>query len=481
MQASRRAVPQLEPVVVVDVDVLEPDGSTRAVAITGAEFRRAVQQLGDGLRMEGTPQEAAQRLFQSMPEEELLAEVYRGRVYKLVPLNDKGPLIPQAEATLRARYLGWCERHGGGDCLGLLADGPYLRTDDQRTLPLALAFGSVLEEARDALGRELSPQAVLSSLVWAAGMYLALWLVPEPILKTAAAALSVLLVAWLGVDAVWGLVDGWTAMAHRAYEATTFAELREAGEVFGRRIGTDAARALVLAVAALSGRTLGDAAARIRSLPRYGLMQAQWKAQGFRGSVSEAVEQVVAVETVALSDRALAVLTSSQGPLAGAMLSQSSSAVAFQGHSGTIAIRHRGGNQQVILSNGQRWHLPRGKWLGDIPAEDKLGDELQAAVQRIARQWGPHLLSPDERKVIEKVRKAGNSRSVAHLEGLARGRWVHRQMKEEFGHLFWNHRGVDVVDPRPGGHQYELLSGTDENFGVHGRRMAGELFRMIFF
>jgi len=40
---------------------------------------------------------------------------------------------------------------------------------------------------------------------------------------------------------------------------------------------------------------------------------------------------------------------------------------------------------------------------------------------------------------------------------------------------------VDVVDPSPGGHRYEVLSGTAENFGVHGRRMATELYRMIFF
>lgn len=152
--------------------------------------------------MNGTPQEVAQRLFQAMPEEELLAEVYRGRVLGQVHLDDKGPLIPEVESALRAKYLNWCEKRGGGDCLGLFTDGPYLRTDDRRTLALALAFGTVLDETREALERELSPRAVLSSLVWAAGLYLALWLVPEPSTKTVAAALSVLLVAWLGVDAL---------------------------------------------------------------------------------------------------------------------------------------------------------------------------------------------------------------------------------------------------------------------------------------
>jgi hypothetical protein len=197
--------------------------------------------------------------------------------------------------------------------------------------------------------------------------------------------------------------------------------------------------------------------------------------------VTEAVEQVVTVEVMASSDRALTVLTSPQGPLAGAMLSQNISALAPGGHSGTIAIRHRGGNQQVILANGQRWHLPRGKWLNDIPAEDKLGDELQAAAERIAKEWGPHQLSTPEKRVIDAALKNGNHRSAAHLEGLARGRWVHKRLEAEFRHLDWNVRGVDVVDPAPGGQKYEVLSGTAENFGVHGRRMATELYRMIFF
>ncbi|MFY0570606.1 hypothetical protein ACN28E_43200 [Archangium lansingense] len=478
---ARAAPDEFEPVVVVYADSVEVRGSTRVVSVTKAEFQRAVQLLDGGRWVEGSPQEAAQRLLQVMPEEELLAEVYRGRVLTLVPLNDRGSLVPEAEAALKEKYLKWCERRDGGDCLGLFTDGPYLRTDDRRTLALALAFGTVLDETRVALGRELSQQAVLSSLVWAAGMYLALWLVPEPSTKAMAAVLSVVLLAWLGVDAVWGLMDGWARMAHRAHEATTFEELREAGEEFGRRIGTDAARAMILAVATLSGRTLGEVAAHMRSLPRFNQMQAQWAAQGFKGSVTMAVQEVAAVAAVVEQGRALVVLTSPQTPLALNVLSRSDGSGVAGGHSGTIAIQHRGGNRQVVLGNGQRWHLPRGKDLHDIPAEDKLGDELQVAAERIARRWGEGELSSKERAAIERARDAGNESSARHLEGLARGRWVNARLKEEFPQLEWSSKGVDVVAPRPGGLRYEILSGTSENFGVHGRRMATEFFRMIFF
>ncbi|WP_075336051.1 hypothetical protein [Archangium gephyra] len=467
--------------IVVYADSIEARGNTRVVAVTKVEFQRAVQHLTRGGWLEGSPQEAAQRLLQAMPEEELLAEVYRGRVLTLVPLNDRGSLVPEAEAALKEKYLRWCETRGGGDCLGLFMDGPYLRTDDRRTLALALAFGTVLDETREALGRELSPQAMLSSLVWAAGLYLTLWLVPEPSTKAVAAALSVMLLAWLGVDTVWGLMDGWASMAHRAHEATTFEELREAGEEFGRRIGTDAARAMILSVAALSGRTLGEVAARMRSLPQFNPLQAQWAAQGFRGSVGVAVQEVAAVEVVVEGGRALVVLTSPQAPLALNVLSRSDDSGTAGGHSGTVAIQHRGGNKQVVLGNGQRWHLPRGKDLHDIPAEDRLGDELKAAAERIARRWGQGELSNKERAAIERARDAGNENSARHLEGLARGRWVNARLKEEFPQLQWSSKGVDAVDPRPGGFKYEVLSGTSENFAVHGRRMATEFFRMIFF
>ncbi|WP_395815346.1 hypothetical protein [Archangium minus] len=480
--AEARATPrELEPVVVVVADSPQARGNTRVVALTAAEYQRAVQVLGQRLQVKGTAQETAQGLLQAMPEEELLAEVYRDRVLTLVPLNDKGPLVPEAEAALKEKYLRWCERRGGGDCLGLFTDGPYLHTDDRRTLALALAFGTVLDETRAALGHELSPKAILSSLVWATGLYLALWLLPEPSTKALAAALSVVLLAWLGVDALWGLMEGWATMAHRAHEATTFDELREAGESFGRVIGTDAARALILAVATLSGRTLGEVATHLRSMPRFNQVQAQWAAQGMEGSVAVAMEEAAAVEVVVEESRALVVLTSRQAPVAINVLAKSGSGGAAGGRSGTVAIQHRGGNKQVILSSGERWHLPRGKSYRDIPAEDRLGDELQAVVREEAARWSQARLSKEEREAIQAMRDAGKEHWANLLERQARGRWVELRVKDRFPGLSWNSRGVDITGPGGQSYHYEILSGTESNFALHGRRMASTFFRMIFF
>ncbi len=460
---------------------VEARDRTRVVALTREEYQRTVSRLLQHHQVRGTPQEVARGLLQAMPEEELLAEVYGSRVLTLVPLSDKGPLVPEAEAALQQKYLRWCQPRGGGDCLGLFTDGPYLRTDDRRTLALALAFGGVLDEARAALGRELSPQVLLSSLVWAAGLYLALWLLPEPSTKAVAASLSVVLLAWLGVDAFWGLLDGWARMAHVAHEATTFEELRDAGEVFGKRIGTDAARALVLAVATLTGRTLGEVSTHVRSLPRFNQVQAQWAAQGMEGSVAVAMEEAVAVEAVVEQSRALVILTSPRAPVALDFLARSGSSGTARGPGGTVAIQHRGGNTQVILGNGARWHLPRGKSYRDIPAEDRLGDELQAAVTKEAARWSQAELSVEELAAIKKMRAVGKEYRATLLERQARGRWVEKQMANRFPHLSWNSRGVDVTGPGGLGYHYEILSGTESNFALHGRRMASTFFRMIFF
>ncbi|MGZ3458503.1 MAG: SitA5 family polymorphic toxin, partial [Archangium sp.] len=377
----------------------------------------------------------------------------------------------------------------GGDCLGLFEDGPYLRADDRCTLALALAFGSVLEETREALGRELSPRALVATCVWTVSLYLAAWLVPEPTTKALAGALTVILVAWLGLDTVWGLLDGWALLVTRAHEAATFAELREAGGQFGKVLGTDAARALIMAVGALTGRTLGAVAARVKSLPGFDLAGAQWEAQQGGAAVMAPVAEE---ETALAQEGALAqavaevetVTASPQGALAVVLLKKKggggAGAASGSGSSVTV-IRHRGGNQQVVLANGQRWHLPRGMSLADIPVEDPVGDQLQEAVTRAAKEWGPDELSDNEKDAIEKALERGKYWLARLLEREARGRFVQKRVSDQFKHLydFSLNKGVDVEVP--GGYKYEILSGTESNLARHGRRMAGEFFRMLTF
>jgi hypothetical protein len=496
--------PGLEGASVYAVDFLEPGAvSTRPVPIPRAEFQPAVQRLLVDVRLGHTrPKQAARELLRLLPpppEAEALeshgywrVEMYGGRAYTWVPEKQDGPvrLTPEAEEKLKQQYLTWCLGQGGGDCLGLLEDGPYLRTDDRRAFALALAFGSVLDETREALTRELlDVRALISMVVWTVALYCMMWLVAEPTTKLVAASLTLLLVGFLGLQTVYDLMDGWASMANAAHEATTFEEVRAAGKAFGKVLGEDAARAMILAVASLTGHTLGQVAARVKSLPGYRLAGAQWEAQG--GAAALAPE--LAAETALAQEGALAravaavdtVATSPQGPLAVVMLKKGSGSGAgpARGERGaSTVLRHRGGNRQVELDDGQRWHLPRGKSVGDIPAEDKVGDMLQEAVTRAAREWGPEALSRNEDIAIREALKKGEYWLARLLEREARGRFVQKRVKDQFEHLydFSLNKGVDVVDPATRT-RYEILSGTESNLARHGRRMAGEFFRMLTF
>ncbi len=295
---------------------------------------------------------------------------------------------------------------------------------------------------------------------------------PEPVTKAAAAVLTLALVAWLGVDALWGLVDGWARLAHRAHEARTFTELNEAAQEYARTVGDHTARALVMAVAAVMGGKVAEVARKLRSLPGYARALVQAEAQGVRlGAVAE-------VEAVAVSSEG-GLWAMMRGKRGGGGVAPG--APVPGGVSVLSVLRHRLGNLQVVLSNGQRWHVPRGRSLQDIPASDPLGDELQAAAIRAAKRWGKHRLTPEEQAAIDRALEQGQYFQAARLEGQARGRWVQEELKEEFKHLKWNHQGVDITHPAGLDLHYEVLAGTADNFGRHGRRMSEVFFRMIFF
>jgi hypothetical protein len=187
---------------------------------------------------------------------------------------------------------------------------------------------------------------------------------------------------------------------------------------------------------------------------------------------------------VATSEGALAIVVSPEAALAGEMMSRNSAAQAAPAPGpprATEVYRHRGGNRQVELDNGQRWHLPRDKSVADIPTSDPFGDELQAAATEAAAKWGPERYTPNVRDAIKNFLRKGDKRAAELLERRARGQWVEDQLTLRFPGLTWNERGVDVTGPLGQNHHYEILSGTESNFLRHGRRMASTFFRMIFF
>lgn len=442
----------------VPVEPVEVDEDAFAHTLT-----RLVREARPGAR----PHEAARRLFAQSLDGNPSESASDGYLIRLAPVQVAGS-ASASEAELTREYLRWCERtQGGGDCLRLLTDGPTVRGEDRYALALALSFGSVLEEARHALKGMVEAPALVAMLVWTASVYLLLWSLPDPASKALAAGLTVALLGWLGVDTVWSLMRGWVRLTEDAHRATSFAQLSAAGERFGRVMGENTARVLVMLVAAVLGGTVKTLAQKLPRLPGFQQAAVQAEAQG-----GVRLAAVAEVETVAAS---------SEGTFSVVMQRPGSpaSAAPAGARAAATVIRHQGGNRQVLI-DGQRWHVPASKSLKDIPKSDPVGDQLQAAALRAAQRWISRGPKPQEEEAIRQAAARGDYWLARLLERQARGRFVEKQLKDEFTGLRWNPKGVDAIDLVTG-YRYEILAGTESNLALHGQRMATSLFRMITF
>ena len=125
---------------------------------------------------------------------------------------------------------------------------------DKRDIALALSVSTALE-ARDAELRTLFSTAQLwSTLSLTLTGYMALLVAPEPISKGVAAALTVLMWGYLGWE-FFDLLRAYFQLWQEAAEASTFDELREAGVRFGKVIGPNSMRILLLLGTAAVGET----------------------------------------------------------------------------------------------------------------------------------------------------------------------------------------------------------------------------------
>lgn len=149
-----------------------------------------------------------------------------------------------------------------------------------------------------------------------------------------------------------------------------------------------------------------------------------------------------------------------------------------------VTTTHRLGNRQVLI-DGQRWNVPKGTDISEIPENDVLGNRLQELASEAGRAWNPRRnLSPAEREAIADARSQNEHWRANLLEQQAKGRWIENKVRnatEGAGfNVNWNRKGVDVVDPSTG-LRYDIMSGSKSNMDTHAKRMPNELFRMITF
>jgi hypothetical protein len=277
------------------------------------EFAEAVGSLARDVRPFRHPLREARERF-GVPSRSGVYR-YEQRTRRLIAQEAEdtdGPhlLESYADEELTRAYGQWCQRKKQpGDCLRLLDEGPLLASDGKYTLAMAIAMDSVWEETVEALEDMADPNAVRATLTASVTMYLLLWSLPEPVSKGLAATLTAVAIAYLGVDTVWRLLDGWLTLVREVDRATTFEQLSEAGEAYGEVLGENAARVFVMLATAAIGNTAG-LAAKASGLP--GSAQAALAVESQAGFQYVAVGSVQSVAmtaegfTIALAPNALA-------------------------------------------------------------------------------------------------------------------------------------------------------------------------------
>jgi hypothetical protein len=283
-----------------------PRSEVGPVGVDEEQFKRAIAEHSPFVPAVERPLEHARQLF-GVPERSGWFR-YEGRSRRLIP-SEPGShknlrLLPEDE-ELKRSYLLWCERTwGGGDCLRLLVDKPFLDGDAKYALAMAIAQSKVLGAMKEELARLVSPQAVMATVVGGLTMYAILLALPEPVSKGVAALMTLGAMAYLGWDTVWRLIDGWLVLMKEVDKATTFDAIYASGEKFGDTMGEKAARAFVMLATVAVGNTASGMAATLPRLPGAGQAAVVAEAQLNIRFTAPALAQV---ESVALSSEGVTI------------------------------------------------------------------------------------------------------------------------------------------------------------------------------
>jgi hypothetical protein len=296
--------------------VFTPRSDARPVELGGKELKEAVSKLARDVWLSTQPQEAARRLFEM--EARSGSYIYTGSRH-MTPLGQGERLEGEsttAEEELTRAYLGWCERtRRPGDCLRLLTESLTVNGDGRFALAMALAKGAVLDEMLEAFKDMADPHAMVAAVLWTWTTYMVLVSIPDvTVSKGLAAVMTATIISYVGVDTFWGLVIGFKRLMEEADRATTFNELREAGERYGKVMGRNAARAFAMLAMAAIGNTAAGLAAKVPKLP--GAMQAAAQAETQVGihlaAVGEVEMAAVSAGSVTLTLAPGAVATTAQ-------------------------------------------------------------------------------------------------------------------------------------------------------------------------
>ncbi|MCY1031623.1 AHH domain-containing protein [Corallococcus sp. BB11-1] len=193
--------------------------------------------------------------------------------------SSKGLADSGADAPPESLYARICP--DPNDCLSLMGGAGLAFSRRDRTLTaLSFALDTVWGSVEAEVGKLLNPVVLKAMLTSAALTVLLTMAIPEPITKVLAIALTAAMVAYLGVVPVWEIGRGFVRLWDDAEKAASVIELQDIGHRFGKTLGTNGTRVLVLLVTtALGGKSA--MAARGPRLP--GFSQAALRVQAEAG------------------------------------------------------------------------------------------------------------------------------------------------------------------------------------------------------
>ncbi|WP_216617736.1 SitA5 family polymorphic toxin [Corallococcus carmarthensis] len=165
----------------------------------------------------------------------------------------------------------WCSRQETpAECLSLLDDGfAFLDASARRKLALSFAWDGVWDGVQGAVAEVINPLTLKAMISTAMAAYMALLVMPEPVTKLVAIALTTYVIAYVGLETFVQLLRGWERLSDEAGRAVTFGELEVAGHRFGKVMGTSGARVLILALTAALGGGASNVAAKGPMLPGF--------------------------------------------------------------------------------------------------------------------------------------------------------------------------------------------------------------------
>jgi hypothetical protein len=181
------------------------------------------------------------------------------------------------QARLTLDYGGFCQRRTTpGDCLDVFDNGPDWEEKDKVRLALSLAVNPAREGLDAELRSMLSTGQLWTTVAVAMASYTALLFLPEPTSKVVAAGFGLLVWLYLGWEMV-ALGRAYFQLQEEAARATSWEELREAGERFGRVLGPKSLHVLLM-VGTLTAGSTAALMSRVSRLPGYAALVS--RAQG---------------------------------------------------------------------------------------------------------------------------------------------------------------------------------------------------------